>query len=909
MKSFTAHRLSSVSPVFGETNDTNRHSTPFSQYVTARPFLQRIAVVSYFALVALGLSIALTITFRDSADERSAASTNQERFAAAWQTRVSQRLGEAVSLAAACGTFAAAGAPGAPNHNGTVQERLQFINNDTWPVMAATLFEQVPGMLSVQLQPSGVIAQFWPPGSAPLGLDNWNRVQSAAGFRALIASRATSQVQGPFLLAQGGLGVVARFIVYLSMDRSVQNWWGAGVAVFRVDELLNAMNITQSCDENGYDFYAYALSVSNSSIPPQYILSNLDEASAARVAREGVIVRAPSVDPSNALEFAFAKRGGLPSKYPAGGVIAGIVIGCVLGAAVIVLIGVVVTYAMFVLRHSVVPRPAVAGAAEDTCMSLVSVKRMAWWHDHADPELLQADLHRFEQTVASVAASHGAYSSGRISDGCVLVVAKDAADLQAFGREVSESLAIEGTVKRGAATGRGGDDTHSMRSSRSRRSAATGQSKRSGTERSSESTTLHQPAAIGTTKAFEIGVTLHYGPLTAAYDAAADRFTFQGPAFTTAAAAVDMTRGGEMSVTETFADKFSVPLADVSRKLALDDDVALFVFTVRQLADASGLQQHYRDGAAGQPAGSGAKRGSDEDRSVATVVSTHTGAVLRKRIAVLAVEFLPPGSGEEGSSGVPSKGAGGLLPLPGYPDVIRDVEATVREFGGEVISVTDAMVLVAFNARVTATNVATRAIHLDEALRMQFSRFRLVSAIGTGFAHIATVDAYVMCIGSTVTRTRRLLMWAVLQATADAQVARDHSIVRGAEEANPYVRAPVVDLTSSETVREHFELQCLGPISLYRSLAYTVSREWAVDEDDDEWLYRLRKLEETSTYSALNGAFEALHGGDVARATTLAEQVFAAPDKRVFLHAALESLHRSLEAAKSGNTINTPVPV
>ena len=201
----------------------------FSKYLAARPVVRAVAVATAVFAAVVGVAVGISVITGAASAERSTALTELERYAYSWQTKVGTRLTEASSMAAAGASYAAGGATVAPPHNtGTVAERVQWINNGSWEIIAETLFEQVPGVLSLQLQPSGIITQEWPIGNAPVLLDAWNLPNMRRTYEEIVAGGVPVTV-GPHELVQGGMGLLVTYPVYVGKPRTVATWWGAGV--------------------------------------------------------------------------------------------------------------------------------------------------------------------------------------------------------------------------------------------------------------------------------------------------------------------------------------------------------------------------------------------------------------------------------------------------------------------------------------------------------------------------------------------------------------------------------------------------------------------------------------------------------------------------------------------------------
>ena len=515
-----AHGPAAGEEAIGSRDQQHPQASSFSRYLGAHPAVQRVAAATCVLCLVVGLAVGMTSAFNAAAVERQDAKDALERFAGSWRARIGTRFTEAISVATSAAAFAAGGAPGVPNHNGTRAERIQLIRPATWPSQGARLFRQVPGLLAIELASSGIISQTYPQDDSSIGYD----ISRSATFQQMVVGNR-NLVDGPWELFQGGLGFLVRAPVYLNETGGWASFWGSATLVFRVADLMNAMNITEDFQRNGYDFAFVRTDKTNTSRTAEVVFESQRKATS----RSGGITFTVEVD---SLVYTFtmtiAPQSPIPSGAPAAAqvaVIAAAVLAVTLLAAAAVF---AVAFAAHAVRHSAVPHRS-AAAAEPTLMALVSVKSMTWWQEHADAEQLHADLLRFQKLVAELAAAHGCHASGRISDGCVLVVAADAARLRRFAGAVRTDVVVEShaTVTAELKYECGRSAATSRRSHTSENSAAA-----NGNGRVRHNNTNHQASAA---TPFVVGVALHVGALRATYDAAQDCFSFHGPGIAAAA--------------------------------------------------------------------------------------------------------------------------------------------------------------------------------------------------------------------------------------------------------------------------------------------------------------------------------------------------------------------------------------
>jgi hypothetical protein len=869
------------------------------QYIAARPAVHRAALALFCLCVIIGLSIGLSRIMSEASSAAQDARASQERFASSWHSRIGTRFTEGGSLAAAAGAFAAAGATHVPNHNGTVAERIQFINNASWAIVAGSLFDQVPGMLALQLQPSGIIAQTWPPGSAPIGLDVWNQASTRAAYVAMVEGKKTI-TNGPVGLAQGGLGVLVRFPVFLGPEKRFEDWWGAGVAVIRVSDMLRALDVEREFVANGYEFVCYARKLKNATSVPEVILQS-DKSQVIVESKDSLTLQLPTSDPENGLFLTVYARQGLPTDSPAMTDVLAVAFGTLGAGLALVLATYLVVVVAFFIRHSVVPHKSTA--AKETPMCLVAVQRIGWWTEHQEPGQLHDDLTRFERVTADLASKFGCHCSGRISDGCVLVVAQKVEALYDFAAHARDALPLkladvashsrEGKAAGGSrARSEGTQETkrtiESSRRPAARRGVQAQVSHLRDNSAASESQTRSNMSG-NADATFEFGITLHSGPLRCAYNAENDAYTFYGTGIALAATAVDATHRREVTATEDFVTHV--------RERVLANAVA------RILESGETILVVAHDGEAG------AKRNSKtniNEASVATAVSAKSGTIVRKRVGILAFDVLPPNGSYDGKSRDPA--------IAKFGDLLEQVSELCGSVKGELACIHDTRFVMIFNAMVPVSAPARRAAHADAMLRARFPNRQIVSVVTHGFCHVASLHSGVVALGDAARRARVLLDEVlVLQAAHRC-----------------FDRTAFTENVTAEELRQSCEMQCYGPLewkvasissikgansstsggaagtpTAPPTLLFAVEREWLVDEEDDEWLYRLQKFEAQSPFTPLNAAFEAVVSGNTTVADTCVKDVRArSRDKSVYAPYALQRLYQLSNVSETASHSN-----
>jgi len=126
------------------------------------------------------------------------------------------------------------------------------VNPDYFPILAAELLQYNPGITSLQIQPTAVLNQVYPPGTAPIGLDLLTIPSEAAEVYRTIAL-AGVLVDGPMTLVQGGIGFIVRHPVFVGEPKGLATWWGEAAGEILVPAFLNGTGIND-IPQQGYDY-------------------------------------------------------------------------------------------------------------------------------------------------------------------------------------------------------------------------------------------------------------------------------------------------------------------------------------------------------------------------------------------------------------------------------------------------------------------------------------------------------------------------------------------------------------------------------------------------------------------------------------------------------------------------------
>lgn len=115
---------------------------------------------------------------------------------------------------------------------------------DNFEEIAAYLYKDDPALRSIQLAPDGVVTYIYPASDADMTayVDLFADPERSPDA---IKARDTGEivVSGPVNLYQGGVGLIVRNPIYLENERGEREFWGFGVVIFNVPDVLNVANL------------------------------------------------------------------------------------------------------------------------------------------------------------------------------------------------------------------------------------------------------------------------------------------------------------------------------------------------------------------------------------------------------------------------------------------------------------------------------------------------------------------------------------------------------------------------------------------------------------------------------------------------------------------------------------------
>lgn len=125
--------------------------------------------------------------------------------------------------------------------------------------LAASIYDNTPGIRALQLLPQGVVKYCYPLESnePAMGLDILQDPRRAIGTQ-VVVKKHDIVLSGPYVLAQGGLGVIATNPIFLLDNAETEYLWGFAVIVLDLPDALDAV-VLANIKERGYDYQLYSI--------------------------------------------------------------------------------------------------------------------------------------------------------------------------------------------------------------------------------------------------------------------------------------------------------------------------------------------------------------------------------------------------------------------------------------------------------------------------------------------------------------------------------------------------------------------------------------------------------------------------------------------------------------------------
>lgn len=131
---------------------------------------------------------------------------------------------------------------------------------DNFKGLAAKILQTYGGISNLQLAPDGIIQNIYPlsGNEKAIGLNLLEDPQRRTTTLKTIEARQLT-LNGPFLLKQGGIGMVGNFPIFIKDLRGVEKFWGFVSALIKIEDLLNATPVEKNLLNNGYDYEIYRI--------------------------------------------------------------------------------------------------------------------------------------------------------------------------------------------------------------------------------------------------------------------------------------------------------------------------------------------------------------------------------------------------------------------------------------------------------------------------------------------------------------------------------------------------------------------------------------------------------------------------------------------------------------------------
>ena len=320
----------------------------------------KAAAFAFIALMGVGLGVGLSISetnARRAADEDH---SRRLKIFSEWQTEVTSKFTKAGSIAGSIAAFGMVNASAPANLSAPAASRMSFVNEEGFLRLAKALEREVPGVTSLVLAPGGVASQFYPDGSVPYGLSLYDSPTYRPMFNKIIASGEPLLTGPTRLTTREGYAMHVWHPIFVSGDPpSVDNFWGVGVAMFEVKDLMRGMNVSRLRTELGLDYVMWFVEPDGTEVT----MISSPQADLALVKREGMRMRLP-VGEGKPSYLAMHPADGPVARTIAPSDTAAVVVATVFGAAFIVamlygallcLFGATATHRVAAMRPSRLP--------------------------------------------------------------------------------------------------------------------------------------------------------------------------------------------------------------------------------------------------------------------------------------------------------------------------------------------------------------------------------------------------------------------------------------------------------------------------------------------------------------------------------------------------------------------------
>lgn len=830
----------------------------------------RVAMLLFLALIGIGFGVGFSVSTTDARKAADDDYTHRLAVFTEWQMTITSHFARAGSLAASVAAYVTSSATEPMNYTASAAARVKIINNDAFNRLCSDLFQQVPGILALQLQSGGVISQSYPPGSAPIGLEIINNPVHTPVYNTLISTGNPLTV-GPAVLAQGGLGIFIRYPVFTNATKVRATFWGTGNVVMRMTDLLAALDIDHKLGQLGMEYTSWYTNSSGATIH----LTGSPGANNELIREGGMRMTLPFSEEGKSTFLAIYPKGGPVSPNVQANTVVAIIFSVLVGAAAVVALLYLGLLFAFVYRHRKAP-----AAKATVFMATISLRGAQPVAERAPLESVRM-FGEFFQKVRHAAAQHGCYVVCEIGDRAVYVVSADPLHLMRLAQEVVGTVTIQSQQPQHALSrkDRGTSVACATTTVASRTSKHTTPTHSYPSTRRQSANNDHSTLLVAMFCHPSAGC--HAAIARRHYDAARDVYFYGGSSSLAPLGHVaDCTASGEVGWSDDFdkqcaARGLQAALVEGSRsrhKIAEQGEAPTHVACWWQAAD-----------------------GDDRDSEDPSTAMAILGDAYVRRMMVLASDERTAArkgivkGGSMSDSGSSSANATLLArsatllqiavagELRGVIDAVRRV---VAEEKGSVVSAHENTIVAAFNLLSPTGQHQVRAAEAVTRLRtvLQQQGVDFVCALSTGKVSALVAEGVVICTGEPAATGRVLLQRAVeLAGLKEAENLQPYSPSHHMEKTLPpsalTCAAPgLCLLLCNEELSGSYDCEAIDIVSTASGKPRLLYRLGEIaNVADDEWMYQLKEGEEKGAYSTTNAILRRIAEGDEAKARTMWE--------------------------------------
>ena len=381
----------------------------------------RLALVLFGVLIAIGYGVGFAVSSQKQKEKMTAADDYNLAVFTDWQMKVTSAMSKAGTTAATIAAFVQSSATSPMNYSASAADRTIVTNDAAFMIMAKDLYDDNPGVFSLEIHSGGVISQMYPMDNSSIFLDLYNfgstRTQYATMWRT-----GKPIVAGPSrLAAYDGYGIYVRQPIFTSAPKGKDTFWGTGNVVLRVsgeEGFLRSLNVTTLHDEQGMDFAMWTYNKVDGSL---LILDSSPNAHTRSIINGNMQMALPVGEEGMTCFFGMFPTAGKTTDAIEGSVIALVVVVVFFGALAIVAAMYLAVFLYFRYRHR---RAPVTAPGTPTYMALLTLRGAQAVVEQSPSEAQRLFAHYFI-TVRAAAARYGCYAVTAVGDRCLYVVGSD----------------------------------------------------------------------------------------------------------------------------------------------------------------------------------------------------------------------------------------------------------------------------------------------------------------------------------------------------------------------------------------------------------------------------------------------------------------------------------------------------